>query len=99
MKGLRATAVNTFVGVLLLYVTYWSFSTYRQYRRLSHIKGPWLATVSPLWMFYYACQGTLYLAVEGALKRYGEPCVERRHTSVLTSVRFACADQSRYGSD
>lgn len=55
-----------------LWFIYLVASTYLSYRKLQHIKGPWLASISPLWMFYYTCRGTLYLAVEDALKKYGE---------------------------
>ncbi|KIW24422.1 uncharacterized protein PV07_10136 [Cladophialophora immunda] len=58
---------------IVLYVLYWTVTTYMQYRKLQHIKGPWLAAISPLWMFYYTCRGTLYLAVEDALRKYGSP--------------------------
>lgn len=59
-------------GVLFfLLSSYWIITTYLQYRKLQHIKGPWLASISPLWMFYYSCKGTLYLAVEEALKKHG----------------------------
>jgi hypothetical protein len=55
-----------------LWIIYLVTSTYLSYRKLRHIKGPWLASISPLWMFYYTCRGTLYLAVEDALKKYGK---------------------------
>ena len=61
--------VGSLIGV---YAVYWTVTTYIQYRKLQHIKGPWLASISPLWMFYYTCRGTLYLAVEDALRKYGE---------------------------
>ena len=64
-----AAIVGSFIGV---FAVYWAVTTYIQYRKLQHIKGPWLAAISPLWMFYYTCRGTLYLAVEDALKKYGE---------------------------
>jgi hypothetical protein len=59
-------------AVVGIYGIYWTITTYIQYRKLQHIKGPWLAAISPLWMFYYTFQGTLYLAVEDALKKYGK---------------------------
>jgi len=55
-----------------LWILYFVTSTYLSYRKLRHIKGPWLASISPLWMFYYTCRGELYLAVENALKKYGK---------------------------
>lgn len=58
-------------SLICLYGLYWTVTTYSQYRKLQHIKGPWLASISPLWMFYHTYKGTLYLAVENALKKYG----------------------------
>ena len=58
-------------GLASLGLAYWVVSVFLSYRKLRHIKGPWLASISPLWMFYYTCRGTLYLAVEDALKKYG----------------------------
>lgn len=58
-------------GLASLSLAYWVLSVFLSYRKLRHIRGPWLASISPLWMFYYTCRGTLYLAVEDALKKYG----------------------------
>ncbi|KAJ9500512.1 hypothetical protein LTR96_000789 [Exophiala xenobiotica] len=58
-------------GLASLGLAYWVVSVFLSYRKLRHIKGPWLASISPLWLFYYTCRGTLYLAVEDALKKYG----------------------------
>ena len=54
-----------------IFAAYWIVTTYLQYRKLQHIRGPWIASISPVWMFYYTVRGTLYLAVEDALKKYG----------------------------
>ena len=64
-----ASAIGAVVGLGLIYLV---VSTYLSYRKLQHIKGPFLASISPLWMFYYACRGTLYLAVENAIRKYGK---------------------------
>lgn len=70
---LGSISVLGITGILVfLFSGYWVVSTYLQHCRLRHIRGPWLASVSPLWMFYYACRGTLYIAVEDALKKYGK---------------------------
>lgn len=60
-----------------LWIIYLVTSTYLSYRKLQHIKGPWLASISPLWMFYYTCRGTLYLAVKDALMKHGKECIVR----------------------
>ncbi|KIX05178.1 uncharacterized protein Z518_06050 [Rhinocladiella mackenziei CBS 650.93] len=41
------------------------------YRRLRHIKGPGLASISSLWIFYQTCRSRIYLAGDEALQRYG----------------------------
>lgn len=71
---LGSVSVSGMIGILIvLFLGYLILSTYLQYRKLQHIRGPWLASISPLWLFYYACCGTLYLAVEEALEKYGKP--------------------------
>jgi hypothetical protein len=80
--------VGSLIGV---YAVYWVVTTYIQYRKLQHIKGPWLAAISPLWMFYYTCRGTLYLAVEEALKKYGGHTQIPRGDSLPSDNRFTCA--------
>ena len=73
---------------------YWIVTTYLQYRKLRHIRGPWLASISPLWMFYYTCRGTLYLAVEDALKKYGKST-----SHVLPNARFDTCQARLCASD
>ena len=63
------SAIGALIGLGLIYFV---VSTYLSFRKLQHIKGPWLASISLLWMFYYSCRGTLYLAVEDALRKYGK---------------------------
>lgn len=63
-----ATGTGILVSVVLLYLL---VSTARNYLKLRQFKGPWLASISPVWMFYYTCRGELYLAVEAALHKYG----------------------------
>jgi len=65
-------------------------TTYNQYHKLRHVKGPWLASISPVWLFYYTCKGTLYLAVENALKKYGMRVWTHQHRRIPI-----CWDQVR----
>lgn len=51
--------------------TWWAVRTWLSYRRLQHIKGPWLASISNLWVFYHTCRSQLYLAGQEALRRDG----------------------------
>jgi hypothetical protein len=46
-------------------------TTWRSYRRLSHIPGPKLAAFSQLWMFNTTSKGDLYLEAELVLRQYG----------------------------
>lgn len=74
---------------------YFILSTFLQYRKLQHIKGPWLAAISPAWMFYHSARGELYLAVEAALKKYGKLASSARRL-VTDASRLAGAHRARY---
>jgi hypothetical protein len=69
VSELSIGSVTGIFGALL--VSYWLIGTFVQYRKLQHVRGPWIAAVSPAWLFYHTCRGDLYLAVEAALKQYG----------------------------
>lgn len=69
VSELSIGSVTGIFGALL--VLYWLIGTFVQYRKLQHVRGPWIAAVSPAWLFYHTCRGDLYLAVEAALKQYG----------------------------
>jgi hypothetical protein len=43
----------------------------RSYRRLSHLPGPWLASVSNLWYIYTEMSGRNYIYWETACEKYG----------------------------
>lgn len=66
---LSAGSIAAIFGAVV--VSYWLVGTFVQYRKLQHIRGPWIAAISPAWLFYHTCRGDLYLAVEAALKQYG----------------------------
>ncbi|QIW94503.1 hypothetical protein AMS68_000021 [Peltaster fructicola] len=61
------------VGATVAFLTWQAVSTYIQYRRLSHIKGPLIAALTPLWLFYHTLRGDVYLALEENFKKYGSP--------------------------
>jgi hypothetical protein len=86
-----ATITLSIVG---LYSLYWTITTFIQYRKLAHIKGPWIAAISPAWLFYHTLRGDNYLAVEAALKKYGRSVAICR-TRPLTA-RLACTDLTRH---
>jgi len=52
-------------------VAYFVANTVITYRRLRHIPGPRLASVSQLWLFKVTANGDLYLAVQDVLRQYG----------------------------
>ena len=56
-----------------VYLVYWVVSTYLSYRKLQHIKGPFLASISPLWLFYQTIRGRLNIAEYEVLQKYGSP--------------------------
>lgn len=65
--SLKSSAVILAIGVVIYYVV----STYLTYRKLAHIKGPWLACISPLWLFYQTIRGRVNVAGEEVLRKYG----------------------------
>jgi hypothetical protein len=67
--SLKSSAVILAIGVVIYYVV----STYLTYRKLAHIKGPWLACISPLWLFYQTIRGRVNVAGEEVLRKYGSP--------------------------
>ena len=70
--GLLATSLKSSVAILAgVAIVYYVGSTYLAYRKLAHIKGPWLACVSPLWLFYQTIRGRVNIACEEVLRKYG----------------------------
>lgn len=67
--SLTAGSVAGIIGAVA--ISYWVIGTFIQYRKLQHVRGPWIAAISPAWLFYHTCRGDLYLAVEAALNKYG----------------------------
>ena len=66
--SIRSTIVLCLTGLLLLLV----LSTTRSYLRLRHIRGPWLACVSELWLLRATAKGDLYKDLEKVLRTYGK---------------------------
>lgn len=59
--------------VLAAFIVWQAVSTYVQYRRLAHIKGPLLAALTPFWLFYHTVKGDVYMACEKEFRKYGSP--------------------------
>lgn len=57
------------VGVLIVWTV---FSTWRQYSRLSHFKGPLLASLSKWWLIKTVGNGRAYLDFWEINKKYGQ---------------------------
>lgn len=54
----------------------------KQYHRLSHVPGPWIAGIFPrLWTIISTARNTLHLDHAAVLKKYGRWC----HTSNVSS--------------
>jgi len=49
------------------------WQSYKSYRRLSHIKGPWLAQWSQLWLLGSIYRQQTHLEMHEVSKKYGEP--------------------------
>jgi len=58
-------------GLVLVWFGYFIIKTFLSYWKLRHIKGPWLASISPAWLFYQTVRGKLYLASQEVLEKYG----------------------------
>jgi hypothetical protein len=83
-------------GLVFALLVYVAVATFLSYRRLQHIKGPWLASISPLWLFHHTVRGRVYLACQEALIKYGRdpPSLLSWHSSTqrifsMQARRFA----------
>jgi hypothetical protein len=57
--------------VLSLVLALWLAAALYSYRRLRHFSGPWLASVSKLWMMRSTYGGRMHLDVADVCKKYG----------------------------
>ena len=55
-------------GVLLTYI---AVTSYIEYRKYPQFKGPFLASISGLWLLNITWRGRLYLSCAEALEKYG----------------------------
>lgn len=72
MEIFQAPAWVIAVPILALLALYIGISSYLSYRRCPQIKGPWLASVSDLWLFQTTFAGRMYLDCAAELDKYGE---------------------------
>lgn len=66
----RSTAT---AGLLGLLAAVYSFRVAYQWYRLSHIPGPFLASISGLWMIKVTLAGTAPDTLKGVTDKYGTP--------------------------
>jgi hypothetical protein len=57
-------------GFILFYIV---VSCYLNYRKCSQFSGPFLASISGIWLFKHTFNGQLYLDCAAALEQYGSP--------------------------
>lgn len=57
--------------VLSLVLALWLAAAVYSYRRLRHFSGPWLGSVSKLWMMRSTYGGRMHLDVADVCKKYG----------------------------
>lgn len=63
---LAAIAAVSYVGYVIV-------SCVLNYRKLSHIDGPFLAKIGPFWLMYHTLRGDLYQVLGPSMKKYGVP--------------------------
>jgi hypothetical protein len=67
-------SISTPILVLILlafFIIYIAVTSYIEYRTYSQFKGPFLASISGLWLLNVTWQGRMYLACAEALEKYG----------------------------
>ena len=69
-------SLNITIGQITLLITalllvYLPESAYLNYRKCPQIKGPWLASISGLWLFVATANGDLNLHIAALFEKYG----------------------------
>jgi hypothetical protein len=68
--------------VAIILIAYLAVTSYLSYRRLSHIKGPWFAAWSNLWLVGVVWRRKINLELYEVYKTYGW------RTSIFSTVLF-----------
>ena len=82
--------------------TYIVVSLYLNYRKLPQFKGPFLASISGLWLFRETLAGRMYVTCAEALETYGmgsSNSLQFRGLFLLSKscmTRLACPDHARH---
>lgn len=84
---MMSLSLNITIGQVTLLITalllvYLPVSAYLNYRKCPQIKGPWLASVSGLWLFVATAGGDLNLHVAALFEKYGN-CAFKLTTQCL----------------
>ena len=100
--GVSSQRATTLIGVAFaIAVVWWSVSTFRAWYRLSHVPGPFIASISSLWIVKYVFKGGIAPALLG-LQKHGR-LVRVGPNYLLTddpdTLRQISAARSEYNRD
>lgn len=71
--ALKQVAVaNALPALVTLFILYRLVATVRQYLRLQAFKGPWVASISSIWLVRAVNKGHLHLKTHEVLRKYGQ---------------------------
>ena len=70
-RGLRQTADNWISTILISLVGLFLLQTFRSWHRLRHFKGPFLASISPIWLVRHISGGRFHLDFMEVNQKYG----------------------------
>lgn len=59
--------------LLAIYIGYVIILCILNYRKLSHIDGPFFAKIGPFWLMYHTLRGDLYRVLGPSMRQYGVP--------------------------
>lgn len=71
IANLPASAGVIVLITLTLLALYTGASCYLNYQKCPQIKGPWLASISDLWLFHTTSAGRMYMDCAAELDRRG----------------------------
>lgn len=78
------TAFSLLPAVLAILALYTVVSLYLNYRKYPQFDGPFLASISGLWLFRETLAGRMYLTCADALEEYGGQLLSISHTFGLS---------------
>jgi len=70
---IKATPSSTSIlSLIAILISAYVAQTFYQWQRLSHISGPFWASLSRFWLFRQAWKGRVHTAVKDACEEYGQ---------------------------